>query len=341
MRAATSSPPRTATGSAGGPQVRLHYSARLDASEWEERYDAGEVPDRWPYGLHRLATPTGAALAPVPRRLDHARRVGRRLAGGYDWDRFTVRGDAAVCWDERAGVPVALSGVPTLTGVIWLTERRRRHWTDPLARRALSRSTVFVNSPRQVPHLTTEWSVPAHRVHFVPFGVDVDFWRPVPGRRRGVLIVGNDRHRDHRTSVLAAQQAGQRPTVVTRHRNLPVPTVQLSHVALRRAYADHAVVALATVPNRHASGLTVLLEAMACGRPVVATGGSGLEAYLTPETGILVPPGDVDQMSHAVRHLLADPDRRAAMGRAARAAAESAYSTVSLADSLTTLVRDL
>ncbi len=331
--------PRTA-GRVPHPRVRLHFSARLDATEWEERYAAGAVPDRWPYGLHRLRT-DGDPLEPVARRLDLVRRVGRRLAGGYDWDRLTIGGDAAVCWDERAGVPVALSGVPTLTGVIWLTEQRARHWTDPLARRALQRSTVFVNSPHQVRELTTAWAVPARNVHLIPFGVDMDFWQPMHGRGKGVLVVGNDRHRDHLTAIRAAQGARQRPTVATAVRNLPESTVQLNHVELRQAYADHAVVALATVPNRHASGLTVLLEAMACGRPVVATRGGGLEAYVTPETGVLVPPGDAEAMARELKSLLADPDRRAAMGRAARARVESAYNTRVLADSLTTLVSTL
>ena len=324
----------------GSVDVRLHFSARLDAADWQKRHEAGEVPDRWPYGLHRLAR-SGEPLRPVPPRLDTLRRIGRRVAGGYDWDRMTIGGDAAVCWDERAGVPVATSGVPTLTGVIWLTERGRRHWTDEYARRALGRSIVFVNSPHQVADLTQEWGVPAKRAHFVNFGVDTDFWRSAPGERDGVLIIGNDRHRDHPTAVAAAVRTGHRVTVVTTNQNLAVPTTQLSHTSLRKAYADHAVVALATTPNRHASGLTVLLEAMACGRPVVATRGGGLEAYLTPETGILVAPGDVDGMADALRRLLADPDRCLEMGRTARAVAETVYSTEELAKSLNSLMADL
>ncbi len=321
-------------------RVRLHYSARLDATAWESRYLAGEVPDRWPYGLHRLSS-GGTELQPVPRRLDTVRRISRRAAGGYEWDRLTVGGEAAVCWDERAGVPVALSGVPTLTGVIWLTERRRRHWTDGLARVALNKSIVFVLSPHQIDDLTTQWGLPPSRVHFVPFGVDTDFWVPTVGAREGVLTVGNDRHRDHHTAVGAALRTGRRCTVVTSSQDLPVRTVQLSHAELRQAYADHAVVAIATVPNRHASGVTVALEAMACGRPVVATRGGGLEAYITPETGELVEPGDVDGMTRALERLLHDPDRCLEMGRAARAQASAAFSTQVFAESINSLVSQL
>lgn len=318
--------------------VRLHYSRGLSAAAWDARHRAGEVPDRWPYGLHQLDVGT---VQPVRPRHSLAARAVRKVAGGYEWDRRFTGGDVALCWDERAGVPVALSGVPTLTGVIWLTERDRRHWTDALAQRALARATIFVLSPHQLTDLQQRWRVPASQTHFVPFGVDDDFWRPEDGEREGVLIVGNDRHRDHMTAVRAALRAKSRYTLVTKQQ-LAVPrTTHLSHGALRSAYADHAVVAMAAKPNRHASGLTVVLEAMSCARPVVATQGSGLEEYITPDTGILVPAGDDEQMARAIRRLLDDPQGAEAMGRAGREAVERRYNTRALASSLSTLARTL
>ena len=52
-------------------------------------------------------------------------------------------------------------------------------------------------------------------------------------------------------------------------------------------------------------GLTPL-EAMACGVPVVATTVGAFEEIVTPETGALVPPGDVDAMTRAVAELILD-----------------------------------
>lgn len=319
----------------GSRRVALHYSRGLDLETWQERHTAGEVPDHWPYGLHHLAT---AGVRAVPARNSVLVRGIRKLAGGYDWHRLVQPGEVALCWDERAGVPVALSGAPTLTGVIWLTEHDRHHWTDPLARRALARSTTFVLSPRQLPELHERWGVPLTRSHFVPFGVDQEFWHPQDGENDGVLVVGNDRHRDHETAIQAVAAAGARLTLVTNH-DVPVARVPfLNHRELRRAYADHAVVAVATAPNRHASGVTVLLEAMACARPVVATSGGGLEEYLTPGTGVLVPPGDVEAMSGAIQSLLADPDRAAALGSAGRAAVHKHFTTRVMATRLTELL---
>lgn len=323
----------------GAKDVRVHYARGLDAEEWQRRHAAGEVPDRWPYGLHGLST---EGTTPVRPRDSVALRSVRKLAGGYDWYRLLSSGDAAVCWDERAGVPVALSGVPTLTGVIWLTEHNRReHWTDGLARRALSRSTVFVLSPLQLPVIHARWGVSPAQSHFVPFGVDDTFWQPLDGQSSGVLVVGNDRHRDHPTAIRAVAEAGASLTLVTKQ-DLPVAHVPfLSHRDLRQAYADHAVVALATGPNVHASGVTVLLEAMACARPVVATRGGGLEEYLTPEAGLLVPPGDASAMAAAIRQLLADPRRAAAMGQAGRVQVRERYNTRTMAATLGRLLATL
>jgi len=63
----------------------------------------------------------------------------------------------------------------------------------------------------------------------------------------------------------------------------------------------------------------VYLEAMACGLPAIACAGSGVaEVIRDGQTGLLVPPGDVEALAEALRGLLADVDRSARMGRRAR-----------------------
>ena len=63
----------------------------------------------------------------------------------------------------------------------------------------------------------------------------------------------------------------------------------------------------------------VTFEAMACGRPVVASATGGLpEVVIDGETGLLVPAGDVDALRDALRALLSDPVLRRRLGEAAR-----------------------
>jgi len=69
-------------------------------------------------------------------------------------------------------------------------------------------------------------------------------------------------------------------------------------------------------------GITVL-EAAACGTPTVASDAPGLrDSVRDGVTGLLVPHGDVDRLTAALEGLLEDPERRRAMGRAARTFAQ-------------------
>ena len=62
---------------------------------------------------------------------------------------------------------------------------------------------------------------------------------------------------------------------------------------------------------------TSLLDAMACGTPVVATAVGGIpEVVVDGETGLLVPPRDPDALAHAILRLLEDRALRERMGAA-------------------------
>lgn len=61
-----------------------------------------------------------------------------------------------------------------------------------------------------------------------------------------------------------------------------------------------------------------VIEAMAQGLPVIATSVGGIPETVSPEMAILVPPGDVVALADAMAELASNPERRAAMGRAAR-----------------------
>lgn len=69
----------------------------------------------------------------------------------------------------------------------------------------------------------------------------------------------------------------------------------------------------------------VVLEAMACGLPVVSTTVGGIPFAVRPDCGILLPPGDAAAVSEAVTFLLSAPEQRRAMGINARKRVEETF----------------
>ena len=97
----------------------------------------------------------------------------------------------------------------------------------------------------------------------------------------------------------------------------------MPHAELGRWYERAAVV---VVPSRREGYGVVAREAMAYGRPVVATAVGGLpDAIEDGVTGLLVPPRDPAALRSALERLLADPALRARLGEAARRHARIAF----------------
>jgi glycosyltransferase involved in cell wall biosynthesis len=97
-------------------------------------------------------------------------------------------------------------------------------------------------------------------------------------------------------------------------------------------------------PSRFAGMPNAVLEAMACGVPVVATAVGG-----TPEvidhgrTGWLVQPGDVAATAALLADLLRTPEQRATVGAAARAKVVQHFSLAAMiagTEALVTRVRN-
>jgi glycosyltransferase involved in cell wall biosynthesis len=73
------------------------------------------------------------------------------------------------------------------------------------------------------------------------------------------------------------------------------------------------------LPSRFENLPVVLLEAMACGLPVVATRVGGVPEIVDSSAGVLVPPGDVAALGSAISDVagrLSDFDRAALAARA-------------------------
>ncbi len=100
---------------------------------------------------------------------------------------------------------------------------------------------------------------------------------------------------------------------------------------------------IAAQASHYIEGLgTAVIEAMALGKPVVATAVGGVKEVVVPErTGLLVPPGDPDQLACALRRLVTNEEERQRFGEAGRERARTMFDQRQLSKDLESLYERL
>jgi glycosyltransferase involved in cell wall biosynthesis len=172
-------------------------------------------------------------------------------------------------------------------------------------------------------------------------------WKP--HRPVRVAAIGNDRDRDWRTLVEAFQtDPGYSVRVATRRnvRRLDGANVVVGPVhglvAQRELYEWADVIVVPLHPNQHASGITVVLEAVTMGKPVVATANGGLEDYFCADSVCYVPTHDAGALHDAVASLVRQPMETLAMVRRSQQEfAAKDLTTRAFADQHVELTREL
>ncbi|MEE2663871.1 MAG: glycosyltransferase family 4 protein [Myxococcota bacterium] len=284
------------------------------------------------------------------------------LLSGFDLVQIVAGGPAWGWLARDVSVPTAMQ-VATLAAV----ERRavlgegsvpQRAWRSLMTRittwleaRGLDGvDAVFVENQWMDDHLREQ--IGSERVIFAPPGVDTDRFRPSESAQEPpgpgvVLCVGRLADPRKRVDLLFEAYAGlcarleDPPRLLlaggsappeaswARARELGV----LERIEFRadvpgdelvELYRNASVFALAS--DEEGLGI-VIVEAMACGLPVVTTDcGGPSTSVLDGETGILVPRNDPEAMASALHSLFTDPAQRARMARSARARATEVFS---------------
>ncbi|TKJ29817.1 glycosyltransferase [Blastococcus sp. CCUG 61487] len=256
----------------------------------------------------------------------------------------------------------AAGAIPVLQTFHALGSVKRRHQgdadTSPGDRIELERSLC-----RRVSHVVATCSdevfelrrlgLTTDRVSIVPCGVDTAVFTPdgpvaPTGGRKRLLVLGRLVERKGQDDAVRALRAVPDAELVVvggpaRDAIDADPEVRrLRAIAAEAGVADRLVFAgsvarddvpawirsadvVLAVPWYEPFGITPL-EAMACGRPVVATAVGGLQdSVVDGVTGDLVPPREPQRLGEVLAALLADDARRAAYGAAGVARARARY----------------
>jgi glycosyltransferase involved in cell wall biosynthesis len=250
------------------------------------------------------AKPARALL--LPAMLASFRRAAARAARGADLIHAHWLPSGAVAMTCRKPFVVQ----------VWGTDVELARRAPRLARAVLRRARLVIAASNSLADAARELG--AARVRVIPSGVDVPSNDHESAEPPEVLYAGRLSAEKGILELLEAAN-GMKLTIVgdgpLRDR-VPGATGFVPHDELGPLYDRAAVVA---VPSRREGFGVVCAEAMAHGRPVVASRVGGLlDLVVHEETGLLVPPRDVEALRAALKRLLDDRELRERMGMKAR-----------------------
>ncbi len=203
--------------------------------------------------------------------------------------------------------------------------------------------------------------VPSARLQLLPNVVDTEHFRPAPRPADGpVRIVGVGRlvqqkrfdrflsvlaqvqkHAPNMTKTLIVGEGADRAKLEKRAAELGLlPDAVEFRGNVTDTAALYRAADLLLLTSDHEGTPNVVMEAMACGLPVVATRVGGVpEIVQNGETGFLCDPKDEDGLTDAVLKLVADPALRKKMGAEARRFIEAHHSPQRLPEFLVGLYK--
>jgi glycosyltransferase involved in cell wall biosynthesis len=282
--------------------------------------------------------------------LDSARTTSR----GPEWWRLAQEihsrsddCDAIVTWGER--LSLALTTVQRFARskkphIAMMCQFAKPNVQIPLRLFGGSLHAVITWTSVQRRYLIEQLGFPAERVYLVRHFVDQLFYSPRAVEEDGICGAGAEM-RDYPTLIEAIRGTDLRCHIATDHVRIPhrirlvdrrVPADKLSIPPdakitvgrktlpeLRDLYARSRIVVVPLLPSESDNGVTVILEAMAMGKPVICSRTRGqVDVIQDGVTGVYVPVGDPAALRQAMLSLWTEPQKAHAMGARARAYVE-------------------
>jgi glycosyltransferase involved in cell wall biosynthesis len=317
------------------------------AKSWAQRHADGTIPglnDRLAYGYYRAG---GGGWSVEYSEDAHEntlitlfRLVLRRIVGCdliHAWRNRKKLFAADIVWTHTEIENLAVLSLfwlclrgrqpKVLANCVWLFDRwSHLSWPRRLIYRQLLKhaDAVTTFSPSNIEIARSVLS--GVRCEYIRWGATIEELK-APSRRPThrplrIASLGTDMHRDWTTIITAFGNRADYRVLIGSQRVDPkllsgisnakvVPVLSVNELKALYGWADVVVVSLK--PNLHASGITVVLESVILGVPVVCTDCGGLRAYFSPTEVHYVPVYAPVAMRVAVEQLARDDDRRRRM----------------------------
>ncbi|KPA12237.1 glycosyl transferase family 1 [Candidatus Magnetomorum sp. HK-1] len=180
-----------------------------------------------------------------------------------------------------------------------------------------------------------EYNIPMHRFQVVPNGIDVQSFKPMPSVKRDPYRILTTNSADmplkglkyllDAIAEIRIKRAVQLFVVGSpkpdgliekhvKHKNLSANVHFLGRIDQQTFNMQYAKAGMAVVPSIYEGFGLPAGEAMACAVPLISTNGGALPEVVG-DAGILIPPGNTDELIKNIRFLMDNPDKAYLMGQ--------------------------
>ncbi len=325
----------------GSERQALHLSRLLDKSKFHVEVwlmaaddELASLASEWQIPLIWLSTRRGVGPTGVVNLARQLRKTPPDMLM-----LFTHLPNIWGClWGRLNKIPLIVGscrdGVPR-----WRHER----WLWPLTDHLIS------NCASVKDRLTNNYRVPQEHITVIPNGVDTEYFRPTASRKRPPVVLSVGRlvqvkahdilikafamvYPKHPQAELWIVGDGPRLGELKKLARQILPHGKIKFlppcIDIYPMYQKAGLLALSSLKEAMPN---VVLEAMACGLPVVASAVGGIPEVVTHgRTGWLVPPGNSAVLADILDNMLADPQHNASLGQAGRKRVEKDFSFTSM-----------
>lgn len=189
------------------------------------------------------------------------------------------------------------------------------------------------------------------KIHPIYFGVDPDFWSTATRDRADnvpfALAIGNDLNRDYE-SLVRALPSGIPLKIVTQQKvevrgleagqNIQIMNEWLTNVEVRELYRKATLVIIPIKPvSSESTGLSTILQAMACGAPVITADGRTIrELFEANGTCVFYKAGDSRDLAVQIRRLWNSSSEKEKLARKAGKHVGEEFTSAKLAGRIST-----